>query len=55
MSADNSRLIELGYSAAERASILGHAVETNERNYSVSDIRRRYEMRARLLENPLSP
>ena len=36
----NSRLIELGFSSADRALILGHAVETNERHYSVSDRRR---------------
>ena len=46
----NSRLIEMGFSPAERAYILGHAVETNERNYSVTDTRRRYDMRDRIRE-----
>ena len=36
----NSRLIELGLSAADRALILGHEVQTNEAHYSVSDKRR---------------
>ena len=36
----NNYLIELGFSAADRALILGHAVETNERHYSQSDRRR---------------
>lgn len=44
----NSRLIGLGFNPADRALILGHAVETNERNYSVSDNRRRYEILDRL-------
>ena len=40
----------MGFSPAERAYILGHAVETNERNYSVTDTRRRYDMRDRIRE-----
>lgn len=44
----NSRLIERGFSPADRALILGHAVETNERNYSVSDRRRLDDIRKRL-------
>ena len=51
----NSRLIELGYSPADRASILGHKVETNERNYSVTDTRRLNDLKDRLRANPLSP
>ncbi len=46
----NSRLIEMGFSPSERAYILGHAVETNERNYSVTDTRRRFDMRDRIRE-----
>lgn len=45
----NSYLIGLGFNSAERASILGHSVETNERHYSVSDNRQRFELRDRLL------
>ena len=33
-------MIDLGFSSAERALILGHAVQTNETHYSVSDKRR---------------
>ena len=44
----NSRLIELGLSAADRALILGHAVQTNEHHYSVSDKRRLDEIRQKL-------
>ena len=44
----NSRLIEMGFSPSDRAYILGHAVETNERNYSVSDNRRRFDIRDRM-------
>ena len=44
----NSKYIEMGLSSADRALILGHTVETNERNYSVSDNRRRYEIRNRI-------
>lgn len=36
----NSTLIEKGLSSADRALILGHAVQTNEHHYSVSDRRR---------------
>lgn len=36
----NTRMIDLGFSSAERALILGHAVQTNETHYSVSDKRR---------------
>lgn len=35
----NSRLIEAGLSAAERAVLLGHAVQTNEQHYSLADQR----------------
>ena len=45
----NSRLIERGLSAADRALILGHAVQTNEHHYSVSDKRRLDEIRQQLL------
>ena len=38
--ARNSELIEKGLYSNERALILGHSVETNERRYSVSDSRR---------------
>lgn len=44
----NSKLIEKGLSAADRALILGHAVQTNEHHYSVSDKRRLDEIRLKL-------
>ena len=47
----NYRLIELNFSSADRACILGHAVETNMRHYSLTDNRRRYEMRDRLRQS----
>lgn len=36
----NSRLISLGFEAADRALILGHEVQTNEAHYSLTDKRR---------------
>ncbi len=45
----NSKLIEKGLSPADRALILGHAVQTNEHHYSVSDKRRLDEIREKLL------
>lgn len=36
----NSRLIEMGFSPADRALILGHQVQTNETHYSLTDKRR---------------
>ena len=47
----NSKLIELGFSAAERALILGHEVQTNENNYSVTDKRQLVDIRNRLIGN----
>ena len=44
----NSRLIELGLPASERALLLGHAVQTNERYYSVYDRRSLNEIRKKL-------
>ena len=44
----NSRLIDLGLSARERALILGHAVETNERFYSKRDERTLESIASRL-------
>ncbi|MBR2591603.1 MAG: tyrosine-type recombinase/integrase [Oscillospiraceae bacterium] len=44
----NGRLIDMGFGAADRALILGHAVETNERHYSRSDRRRLDTIRQRL-------
>lgn len=44
----NSSMIEKGLSAADRALILGHAVQTNEHHYSVSDRRRLEEIRQKL-------
>ena len=46
--AHNSKLIEKGLSASDRALLLGQSVETNERYYSVSDRRRLDDLRARL-------
>ena len=45
----NSKLIELGFSAAERALILGHEVQTNENSYSVTDKRQLVDIRNRLI------
>lgn len=36
----NSHLIELGFSSADRALLLGHTVQTNETVYSITDNRR---------------
>ncbi|MCR5739429.1 MAG: hypothetical protein K6G43_06385 [Lachnospiraceae bacterium] len=36
----NSKLIEFGFSSADRALILGHDVQTNEAHYSLPDKRR---------------
>lgn len=44
----NSKLIDMGFSSADRAMLLGHSVETNERHYSVSDKRRLESIRQRL-------
>ncbi|MBR5992709.1 MAG: tyrosine-type recombinase/integrase [Lachnospiraceae bacterium] len=43
----NSRLIELGFSASDRALILGHEVQTNEAHYSLTDKRRLYDIKDR--------
>ena len=47
----NSKLIELGFSAAERALILGHEVQTNENHYSVTDKRQLADIRNRMIGN----
>ena len=44
----NSRLIELGFSASDRALILGHEVQTNEAHYSLTDKRRLVVIKDRL-------
>ena len=44
----NSKLIEMGFCASDRAMLLGHSVETNERHYSVSDKRRLEEIRQKM-------
>ena len=44
----NSRLIELGFSASDRALILGHEVQTNEAHYSLTDKRRLNTIKDRL-------
>ena len=44
----NSRLIELGFSASDRALILGHEVQTNEAHYSLTDKRRLDDIKDRL-------
>lgn len=41
----NAKLINMGLSALERATILGHRVETNEHHYSLTDERRLEEIR----------
>ena len=45
----NSKLIELGFSAAKRALILGHEVQTNENHYSVTDKRQLADIRNRMI------
>lgn len=45
----NAKLIDMGLSAADRATILGHEVETNERHYSLTDERRLENIREVLL------
>lgn len=45
----NSKLIELDFSAAERALILGHEVQTNENHYSVTDKRQLDDIRNRMI------
>lgn len=44
----NGRLIDLGFSAADRALILGHEVQTNESHYSVTDKRHLEDIHKRL-------
>ena len=52
----NSKMIELGFSAADRALILGHEIQTNETHYSLTDKRRLEDIRARMIGcHPLSP
>lgn len=46
----NSRLIEMGFSAADRALILGHEVQTNEAHYSLTDKRRMADIKDRLIK-----
>lgn len=45
----NSKLIEKGLSPADRALILGHAVQTNEHHYSISDRRRLDDIRQKMV------
>ena len=45
----NSRLIELGFSASDRALILRHEVQTNGAHYSLTDKRRLDEIKKRLI------
>ena len=45
----NSSMIEKGLSSADCALILGHAVQTNEHHYSVSDRRRLEEIRQKMI------
>ena len=44
----NSELIEMGFSSADRALILGQSVQTNEKYYSKSDKRRLEGIRSRM-------
>lgn len=44
----NSELIEIGFSSADRALILGQSVQTNERYYSKTDKRRLEDIRSRM-------
>ena len=45
----NSRLIEMGFSASDKALILGHEVQTNEAHYSLTDKRRMEDIKNRLV------
>ncbi len=45
----NSKLIEIGFSSADRALINGHAVQTNENWYSKRDKRRLSDIRSRMV------
>ena len=45
----NSRLIELGFSASDRALILRHEVQANGAHYSLTDKRRLDEIKKRLI------
>ena len=51
----NSRLIEMGFSASDRALILGHEVQTNEAHYSLTDKRRLNDIKTRLTKNNEEP
>ncbi len=46
----NSKLIENNFSSADRALVLGHAVQTNEQHYSVSDRRRFDSIKQRMAQ-----
>ena len=46
-----SKISVVGFSAAERALILGHEVQTNENIYSVTDKRQLVDIRNRLIGN----
>ena len=45
----NSRLIALGFSASDRALLLGHEVQTNESCYSLTDNRKLLQLKQALL------
>lgn len=45
----NTKLIRLGFSPDERAYVMGHSVETNERFYSETNGRRAEEIRDKML------
>ncbi|MCR5023759.1 MAG: tyrosine-type recombinase/integrase [Lachnospiraceae bacterium] len=49
----NSRLIEMGFSASDRALILGHEVQTNEAHYSLTDKRRMEDIKNRLVNGAI--
>ena len=51
----NSRLIEMGFSASDRALILGHEVQTNEAHYSLTDKRKLNDIKERLTQNKEEP
>ena len=44
----NSDLIDLGFNSSERALILGHAIQTNEKNYSLTDRRKLENLKKRI-------
>lgn len=51
----NNRLMDEGYEPSQRALLLGHSIETNERHYSFSDKRTLSTIRERMVNKKESP